>query len=306
VSLERIHPDAETNDPANWTSCIAAARATPGGMNSIVTAHPFTRSSLLINEIMYSPLANEPEYIELYNPTDQTINILNWSIEVGDAKVLLTSADYFIGAHGYALVAQNKNLSGRFDVPASQMAFPENWSTLPNTGASLVLRDWVGGVIDSLNYLPGWGGGEGISLERKRPDGDANAAANWSSCVFPEGGTPGKINSIFTRALSQKIRISADPNPFFADQNEATKIILELPVAQARVTMKIYDNQGRLIHTLLNNSPSGSHREISWDGKDHAGNFARMGIYVIYVEAIDEMSGYSRSSKRTVVLGKKL
>jgi hypothetical protein len=306
VSLERIHLDAEANDPANWTSCIAASRATPGGTNSIVSAHPFKRSDLVINEIMFSPLANEPEYVELFNASDQAINILNWSVQVGFTKVFLTTADYFLEAKGYVLVAQDKKLSGRFDLPASRIVIPYDWPALPNTGAPVILRDWVGVVIDSLNYLPSWGGGEGISLERKKPDGDGNSAANWSSCVFPEGGTPGKVNSIFTSALSAKIRISADPNPFFADQKEQTKIIVELPVAQAHVTMKIFDNQGRLIHTLLNNSPSGSHREILWDGRDRGGNVARMGIYIIYVEAIDEMSGYSKSSKRTVVLGKKL
>jgi hypothetical protein len=227
-------------------------------------------------------------------------------MEFGGVKSFLITSDFFIGAKDYIVVGQNKNFSSRFGITPTHLVIPSNWPVLSNSGGRFILKDWLGSTIDSLDYWPAWGGGEGISLERKRPDADANASASWGSCVYLEGGTPGKINSIFAGASSRKITIAAEPNPFFVDQGEQTKIIVELPLSTARVTMKIYDNQGRLINTLLNNSPSGSHREIFWNGKDRNGNVARMGIYILYVEVIDEISGFNKSSKKTVVVGRKL
>ncbi len=305
-SLERIDANGYANDPANWTSCIASSKATPGALNSIRGTPGFRRQEVIVNEIMYSPFTGEPEYLELFNPSGAAINILNWSLEVGSSKAFLSSSDFSLGAGSYLVVAQSRSLSGRFHVPEQQILVPDNWLSLSNSGARIILRDLVGTVIDSVEYLPGWGGGEGISLEKKKADADGNAAASWGSCVFLEGGTPGKVNSLFSNSLKNKIKISAEPNPFFVDQGQPTKIILELPVVQARVTMKIYDNQGRLAYTLLNNSLSGSYREVIWDGKDRSGSIARMGIYIIYVEAIDEISGFSKSAKKTVVLGRKL
>jgi hypothetical protein len=306
-SLERINYSASANDPANWVSSVSSGRATPGVANSILFAQPYARNSLIINEIMYSPFTDEPEYVEIFNPADTSVNLLNWIIQIGQEKSLIIDDNYQVPPKDFIVLAQNRNFSDRFDIPTNKILLTENGlPTLSNSGNSVILRDLIGTTIDSVQYLPDWGGGNGISLERIRPMSDANAANNWGSCVFIEGGTPGAVNSNFAGTLRKKIKVKADPNPFFVDQGQETKITIELPVTQARITVKIYDNQGRLIETLLNNSLSGSHREIAWNGKDKNRSFARMGIYIIYVEAIDAASGFNKSVKQTVVLGRKL
>ncbi|MBL7994123.1 lamin tail domain-containing protein, partial [bacterium] len=306
-SLERRSYSLNTNDPANWVSCLSANRATPGFINSILQAHAYSRNTLRINEIMYSPFSGEPEYVEIYNPADSGINLLNWSLQVGDDKTIILTDPFILASKDYVVLAQSTSFSNRFDIPSSKILLTESGlPTLSNSGNTILLQDLVGNTIDSVNYSPAWGGGEGISIERIRSDGDANESGNWGSCVFIEGGTPGAVNSNIAGNLRKKIKISASPNPFLVDQGEQTKITIEIPVTQARMTVKIYDNRGRLIITLLNNSLSGSHREIEWDGKDKGRSMARMGIYIIYVEVIDELSGFNKSAKQTVVLGRKL
>lgn len=306
-SLERRNVELNTNEPSNWVTCVSSERATPGADNSILHIQAYLRNTLIINEIMYSPFVNEPEYIELYNPADTAVNLLNWNIQVGDDKTLIISENFNIPPKDYAVLAHHSSFSDRFQIPDGKILLTETGlPTLSNSGNVILLQDITGSTIDSVDYSPDWGGGEGVSIERIRADNDANSENNWGSCVFIEGGTPGSVNSNIAGSLRRNIKISASPNPFLVDQGEETRITVEIPVTQARMTVKIYDNQGRLINTLLNHSLTGSHREIQWDGKDKNRSFARMGIYIIYVEIIDDATGFSKSAKKTVVLGRKL
>ncbi len=306
-SLERKNYAGHTNDPANWVTAVTSERTTPGTPNSILFAQAYVRNTLIINEIMYSPFTDEPEYIEIYNPADTAVRLLNWVVQVGPDKSVLTFDNYSIPPKDYLVVSEHANFSDRFSIPSSMILLIENGlPTLSNSGTSVVLRDLIGTTIDSVRYDPTWGGGNGISLERIRPGGEANSPDNWGSCVIVEGGTPGTVNSNFAGQLRKKIKISADPDPFLVDQGQSTKITVELPVTQARITVKIFDNQGRLIRTLLNNALTGSHREIEWNGKDNDHRTARMGIYIIFVEVIDAAGGFNKTAKKTVVLGRKL
>ena len=306
-SLERLRTDESSLDPGNWTTSVSPEKSTPALPNSASSATPFSRNSLVLNEVMYSPFPGEAEYVEIYNPGNSPINLLNWSIQVGNSKSVLTSTVRMLEPNDYLILSSKTSLPSRFQYNAQALIVPEDGlPALTNAGARVILRDWIGTVIDSVDYIQTWGGGDGISLERRKPQDAANQSQNWGSCVFPEGGTPGAINSIYTGLVSKRIRILADPNPFFVDQHQETVIQLELPVVQSRLTLRIYDSQGRLVRTLLNNSPSGNHREVHWDGKDESNRTARMGIYIIYLEAIEELGGYNGRAKATVVLGRRL
>jgi flagellar hook assembly protein FlgD len=70
--------------------------------------------------------------------------------------------------------------------------------------------------------------------------------------------------------------------------------------------LKIFDVRGRLVKWLLNNRPSAGHGEVIWDGTHNDGAKARIGMYIIYLEAINAQNGVIETSKRTVVLAGKL
>ncbi|MDP4197271.1 MAG: LamG-like jellyroll fold domain-containing protein [Bacteroidota bacterium] len=70
------------------------------------------------------------------------------------------------------------------------------------------------------------------------------------------------------------------PNPF----NPTTAIKFQLPVSSF-VTVKIYDQIGREVTTLVNEEkPSGSHI-VYWNGKDKNGNSVASGIYLYRLSA---------------------
>ena len=65
------------------------------------------------------------------------------------------------------------------------------------------------------------------------------------------------------------------PNPF----NPSTMIKYSIP-AETRVTLKIYDQLGREVKTLVNTKQSAGGYEIQWRGDDNAGRKVATGIYI--------------------------
>ncbi|MGH2574540.1 MAG: lamin tail domain-containing protein, partial [Ignavibacteria bacterium] len=89
ASLERRLVIGISNDSTNWITSIDCEKSTPARINSISYVSNYLYYDLVINEIMASPFTNEAEWIELYNPTNKTINLSNWLMyeSGGDYKI---------------------------------------------------------------------------------------------------------------------------------------------------------------------------------------------------------------------------
>ena len=68
----------------------------------------------------------------------------------------------------------------------------------------------------------------------------------------------------------------------------------------------MYDVNGRMIRTLADGEPSGSHGEIIWDGYNDDHEKARIGIYVLLLEALDSNGGNIQTAKGVVVVAAKM
>lgn len=308
VSLERRSPALPSDLPSNWRYSVSSAGSTPGTVNSLVTASGFAQHSVILNEIMYDPLEQEPEYVEIFNPGSTAINLLNWTIETDNDQGIVSTGDIWIEPGSFLILREGLPLNARFEPDLVHHLVPV--SGLPgliNSGTSLIVRDLTGKLIDSIRYEQEWGVQQkGRSLERKLPQDPGTDPSNWASCVLPQGGTPGKQNSVYaTTDLPRKITLSVDPNPFFPESGQTTRLTYRLPFAVANVTVRVYDHLGRLIRKLLNASPSGSYREIYWDGTDKNGIRARMGIYIVHLQAVGS-DGKNHQARTTLVLGANL
>jgi hypothetical protein len=73
------------------------------------------------------------------------------------------------------------------------------------------------------------------------------------------------------------------PNPF----NPSTTISFTLP-ERARVTLLIYDVQGRLLRTLVDDMVGEGYQERMWDGKDASGSQVGSGVYFYRLTAGDK------------------
>jgi len=271
----------------------------------------FPPGCLVINEIMFSPFPGQTEWIEVYNPGEETVDVAGWHLADGDgqSKVSLQN-DCQIPAHGFAIIAGDSAFLADWpELAAPLLVTKTGFPSLNNEADHVWLFDLIGNPIDSVWYQSVWGGAEGISLERINPTVTANEKTNWNSCVFPKGGSPGLQNSIWIASFPTQARLAVSPDPFSPDNDgfdDFAAIGYDLPLATSRINLKIYDVRGRLIRSLLNSDPGSTHGTIFWDGKDDQNQFARMGIYVIYLEALNEQQGRLLTVTKTVVLAHRL
>lgn len=54
-----------------------------------------------------------------------------------------------------------------------------------------------------------------------------------------------------------------------------------------KVSLKIYDNQGRLVKSLLDNTMHAGKHSLIWDGKNASGEQVGSGVYYYVLRTVD-------------------
>lgn len=181
-------------------------------MNQSLQAEP--TASLLINEVMFRPLENENtnEWIELYNPRLEPIDVEGWMIadekETDTIQADFTHGDgtTIIPSGGYGIVTdKGTTLYDTFVIPNDAIRLSVDDSTLCGYGLNnnmekIILFDTTGIFIDAVEWgqdyddVPGFSASvvaKGNSLARK-PDIDTDdSSADFVECSSP---TPGGQN----------------------------------------------------------------------------------------------------------------
>jgi hypothetical protein len=286
----------------------------------------FLPQSLIINEIMYDPLSGKSEYVELYNNENFPIAIRDWKIHdtpnsSGNTNEFkMSNSNIVINPGEFCVLAADSTILQQFNYLADTTSgfhlhiFNKSSLSLNNEGDDVVLKDLTGVVIDSIRFSPYLHNQEiadvnGRSLERINPNMPGNDSRNWSTSANPTGGTPGKQNSIFTINIPTASSLSFSPNPFSPDGDgfeDHTIISYNLPATNSMIRIRIFDVRGRLIRTLVNNEPSGTSGQVIWDGMNDERQKARIGIYVVLLEAFVVSGSDLYTVKGVVVLAGKL
>jgi flagellar hook assembly protein FlgD len=85
------------------------------------------------------------------------------------------------------------------------------------------------------------------------------------------------------------------PNPF----NPETTIEYAIPAQAAgmvRVTLRIYNLQGQLLRTLVDEEKSPGHHRVVWDGKNDLGAKVSSGVYLYTINA-----GYFKATRKMTI-----
>lgn len=170
--------------------------------------HPGNTSSfggIVINEIMYSPLSPEPEWIEIHNAAPDLVNIKNWKLSDSSSQnnpLTLTAADRFINSNDYLVIAKNREIIIKHtEMDTNKLLILSTLPVLNNDKDKVTLYNQSMSVVDQVSYKSAWGGLTGKSLERKSPAENSNDSSNWATSIDCKNSTPGKINSV-TNALN--------------------------------------------------------------------------------------------------------
>lgn len=170
--------------------------------HQIVTAQTISYRDIVINEIMADPSPvvglPEKEFVEIYNRSNQTIDLTGWTIkDASTTKGTLPASSIEPGA--YAIICKSADAS--FFSPFGQVIIASTLPSLNNDADSIILRNAQGELIDMVYYKDSWYGTTvkkegGYTLELINPSLICSDASNWIGSSASIGGTPGTANSV--------------------------------------------------------------------------------------------------------------
>lgn len=274
-------------------------------------------TQIVINEINYnsSNIFNPDDWIELYNYSDQPIDLSGWIFKDEDpVPVFVIPENTIIDSKAFVVLCRDTVLfKSRF--PNVKNYYGNFGFGLSGGGELISLFNNTGLLIDSLIYddkepWPPICDGGGPSLELKNYNLDNSKYINWeASSGF---GTPGEINSIFTSVKNNPEIYPSDfklfqnfPNPF----NPSTTIKYSIPFSITHpsnysregkersdrgvsVTLKVYNILGQEVSMLVNKEQQTGNYDVQFD----AGGLTS-GIYYYKLQ-----SGSFSETKKMILL----
>ena len=255
---------------------------------------------LVINEILSDPFPNGPDFVEIFNRSENTLSISglllansdNGNIEAIEGPESIAPGDYmaftedkdFLEAN---YILQNPDAVYEIDLP-SYNNNDGNVSLLYDDGVNTITIDSFD-YFDDLHYVL-LDDTEGVSLERLSSEIDANTEDNWNSASELSGfATPGYQNSNRIIPTVTTDIFHLDKKVFSPDGDGFEDLLIvnyALPKAGFLLSINIYDAEGKFIRNLAESTLPSVNGIVQWDGTDKDGEITSMGIYVAHFSGI--------------------
>ena len=312
----------------NRIYCVTVSGPTDYPGNSILVSNSICfgipvqpeMGDIVINEILFNPYTGGADFVELYNVSDKIIDIATLNlgeIVEGTDSIFnddpISTISRLLLPQSYLAITPDR----QFQLDTYFPLFPENileMSAFPSfdddAGSCVVFTD-SGSVLDRLDYLDDWhfpnlDDKEGVSLERHRFAGPTQDPDNWHSAASNvRYATPGYKNSQVLDGGNQT-DVWIFPETFSPDQDGQDDVIsinYQFETSGWNVRLTIFDNQGREVIRLQENTLIGTDRgAFTWDGINVSGAKADVGVYVVLFEATQPSTGDKRHYKIGFVL----
>lgn len=282
-------------------------------------------NDLIINEILTNPEVGGSRFVELYNRSNKVVDIANLKIgdkTKGDIKsitsnFLLFPQQYVTLTEVPAYIQKRYNATA-FRKKIIKQKLPTWDEKLGN--AILYFIDGTKTVmLDSFNYNKSWhnpliANTEGVSLEKINPNLPSMQASSWQSAAQTVGfATPAQQNSQFfsidTPSVSRvsKTVFELEKKSFSPDGDgfdDFLRLNYRFDKTGYSATIRIFDDKGRLVKTLINNELLNTEGFLNWEGDTDEGLKIRIGIYIVFIEWISPQGQVERMKLACVVSGR--
>lgn len=252
-------------------------------------------SSILFNEIMFDPSNESCEYIELYNPSNFDIDLVNLTfhdLSNKEKEVQSLSNKYILKSKEYLVIASDSSILSSFkDILDVEKVIITNKSlSLNNSNDELYLKWNNSKIIDSVFYNDTWHSEntlntKGVSLEKKGLILASNEKDNWTSSSNVFGGTPTMQNTVIPQD-NGKYGLILEKNPFSFVESDLIKISYFSPYQNSIINLSIYDKNGLKLGVIKELGRGAYSGEIRWDGKINNKSLIT-GSYILYFECIN-------------------
>ncbi|MFZ4463187.1 MAG: lamin tail domain-containing protein [Bacteroidales bacterium] len=283
--------------------------------------NPVSESEILINEVLFNPLGDGVDFVELYNNTEKIFDIEQLMLGSVHQTIpnppdttlkVITENSRLILPKTYLLLSTSTNMVlSQYESPN-----PENFlemssfPTYSNDEGTVLLKSKTGKVIDVFSYSDAMhfsllNTTEGVSLERISFETASSEITNWHSAAATAGyGTPGFQNSMTIEPSDQSDEIKMVPEIFSPNLDGYDDVTsLEYHFQEAGFTMNafIFDANGIERRHLVKSTLIPADGSFFWDGLDENGNRVSSGIYIVAVEVFNS-DGTVKNFKKPVVV----
>ena len=212
--------------------------------------------TLTFSEFMANPLSGASEYIELHNPTGQTLDASGYSVGMlRQGKVStwypLSSRPCPIPAGGYhAFTTSVEGITAFYEAPRDSLTQSKTLPQLANKGFTIeLLRHADSTVVETFRYDPGLLGQRrnqrGVALERYFPPTGDKSQEYWAAAT-PQAhfATPGQRNSIQTAGSSPSDTTHSEaPLPLYITE------IMARPTVDGSEYIELYNPNDTTVNT---------------------------------------------------------
>lgn len=284
---------------------------------------PYTlkKGDVLISEVLSNPRTGGVDFIEIYNNTNQILDLKELQLANVDASGIpasiknVTNTSVYMPAKTYWVLTTNptvvkQHYNAKFPNQFVQMS---SFPSYNNDKGSVVLLGKMG-LLERFDYDEGMHiallqDGDGVSLERTSFTREANATGNFRSAAKSSGfATPTYRNSQEENPSLTKNKISLVSKTFSPD-GDGFEDLMQIDYSFVNngnlANVNIYTDKGILVRKLERNTTIATAGSFTWDGLNDAGQQSKIGIYIIKFDAF-ALNGKTESFRQTCVLAAKL
>jgi hypothetical protein len=265
---------------------------------------------LVINEILFNPLGQGADYIEIINNTEKVIllrNLVLSNVEKADSEVIV-APDQILPHQLLVFTEDKANIIEGYSKHDAEVIYQQKIPAMNNDEGNMTLL-YGDLILDRLDYNENYhdqllDNVDGVSLERISAKNSSNTKENWTSALASVGyGTPGMINSNVDQGISQIEVLLKSKN--FSPNGDGLKdhLIIDytIPSDAYYGSVKIFNDAGAMVRVLHSNERISGQGQWLWDGRTDSSMQAPIGIYVIYIDLYNT-NGIRSIKKLTAVL----
>lgn len=284
---------------------------------------PYTlkKGDILISEVLFNPKTGGADFVEIYNNTNQILDLKELqlaNVDAGGAPASIkniTNTSVYMPAKTYWVLTTNPTVVKQH----YQVKFPNQFiqlSSFPsfnNDKGSVVLLASTT-ILERFDYDEKMHtillqDGDGVSLERVSFVKDVNDDGNFKSAAQSSGfATPTYKNSQEEDLTLSKSKVSL-ANKIFSPDGDGFEDLLQINYSFAKngnvASVNIYTDRGVLVRKLERNTTIATAGNFTWNGLNDAGQQSKIGIYIVKFDAF-ALNGKTEHFKQTCVLAAKL
>ena len=250
---------------------------------------------------MLAPLSHQCDYVEVYNGTQDTIDLDGWMLVDLSLDTVRATGQALVPPMGYGIIATDTTVRRMMhDDHRSTVALVRRSFNIDAGGEDVALLNPSGFAVDVARCDPAMhvdvlADRRGVALEKLDPSLLGIDPSSWTSSGDVDGGTPGRGNSV---GITLPVRTRGHLD---VGTTHPYVIRYRQPFRHATAFMHVVSVDGAVVRTLLDNVVIGTDGAISWDGRNDSHELVPRGPYVVSFTALDATSERVVAAVATIV-----